>query len=116
ATERRPNFVTKWTDLTARRDFTALDKFVYLYLHDRQGEHEPAWPSLETMAAELGASKQCVHESLLWLEAKGLVTVERGRPNRYTVQPTTGADAQPSTSRAAFFAARNAELKVKRAE
>lgn len=93
---RRTFYRDDWADITRRPDVTALDKLLLMTIASFQGDGADAWPSLELLAVELGASKQGVHTALERCERAGLLKITRGRPgargvksepNRYSVVP-----------------------------
>ena len=51
-------------------------KLVYLYLYDRRGKDNTAWPGLNTIARDLSLSRSTVKRAIQDLEASNLVKKE----------------------------------------
>jgi hypothetical protein len=71
-------------------------KVLFSYLAWRQGQHDCAWPSVTTMAEDLGISDRAVQRRITELEARGWLTVVRrtGHSSQYTIYATRqGGDA-----------------------
>lgn len=84
-------FIKLPCDLLARPDLTANAKCLLAYLSFRQGGNGSAWPSLLTIARDLGVAARTVARSTAELERAGLLAVERPQgnprhmPNKYRV-------------------------------
>ena len=63
----------------------ARAKYVYLYLSDRQGTKEDAWPGINTMAKNLNMSRNTVIRAIADLERLGYIIKEA------TFRPSSGA-------------------------
>ncbi len=88
--------------LGRRRDVSATDKLLYARLHQYQGHNANSWPSLSTLAAEIGIDRSGVIDHVHNLERHGLLKVERkpGIGNRYTVRvpPEVRTSGENATS------------------
>lgn len=63
-------------------DLSHRARAVYMYLKDRSGRKGQCWPSVKTIAAELGLSRSTVKRALDDLCRAGLITKEdRWREN-----------------------------------
>jgi len=76
-----------------RRDLSATAKLLYARLLQYQGKNDVAWPSINTLAAEIGITGRCVITHLKALKDAKLITVEKGSryrgSNRYHLPSLT---------------------------
>lgn len=71
--------------LLKNRNLSPSDKLVWLAVRDREGQNEKAWPSLNTIAADIGMSRSTVIRATAKLESLGWLKVDRSHEmsNRY---------------------------------
>lgn len=91
-------------DVANRTDLTPTAKLVMAALHGRAwGDKDTAWPSIPTLAADIGTGETAVKDALRSLQKHGLVTVEhrkdptnprRNLSSAYTITHT-GAESDP---------------------
>ena len=65
---------TKWA---WKQRLKPLDKIVLLSLADRANESYECWPSMQTLADDCGMCRKSVFNSIVKLEEKQLIFVER---------------------------------------
>lgn len=83
--------------MTAAWDLTCpthTAKLVLMALADNASDEGYCWPSLTTLAVKCDLSRQGIIDQIDILERMGVVETIRtsGKPNRYRVQPVSGAD------------------------
>lgn len=73
----RRRHVLDWFDVLSKpsRECSPAEKLVLLYLSDRQGKREQAWPSTRRIACELGIALRHVYRALRELELAGEVEI-----------------------------------------
>lgn len=64
-------------EVLRRKDLSSASKILFACLRFYQGQRGYCWPTTETLAAEIGLSKQQVLRAIKQLEAAGLLTVKR---------------------------------------
>lgn len=80
-----------WVDALLSHDITPAEYRMWTYLYWRQGDNGCAWPSQESIAADLGLSTEAVRKITKRLAASGWLTIRwpgpgQGRRKMYTVQ------------------------------
>mgnify|MGYP005803088073 CR=1 FL=1 len=72
----------KYNNPIYRSDQPYRNIAVYQYLRERAGKRGYCWPSVATIAEDIGMSKSTVKRALMDLKKKGFIQIE----NRYRVK------------------------------
>jgi len=92
----KPATQPAWVAALLSKDLTPLEFRVWLLLYRYQGSNVCAWPSQQSIAADLGLTAESVRRIVKRLDTKGWIKVARprhtapGRGVRYMVQHPTG--------------------------
>jgi hypothetical protein len=79
-------------ELLLNKELNSSAKIVWLYLKWRQGENDSAWPSLETIAADLGITEKTTRRAIKELLKLDKISIQkpqkygRGYFNRYQIK------------------------------
>lgn len=90
---RRASTSPTWVAALLDKSLSPIEFRVLVLLMRYQGRHDSAWPSQETLAADLGMSVEGVRRIIKRLVAKGWVGIIRpahtcpGRNNEYVIHP-----------------------------
>ena len=91
---RSPQSQPTWVSALLDKDLTATERLTLVYLAWRQGRNGSAWPSQQTMAADLNMTEQGVRAITRRLKSKGRIQIVkpegqgRGHHLRYSIITT----------------------------
>jgi len=111
-------FVQLPIEILMAKDLSPKARIVWAYLRHRQGENVDSWPSLETIAGDLGFSKSSAGRAVAELELAGLLIVirpakkGRGHYSKYTTKgPSVDHLKGPGTDHLDEEKVQNREIK-----